>query len=399
MKWGTRALTAIVLFTLCNAGLKAEISVGKGTDFIEIEGPVVFMQQPSLQVGGFGERIGQLGAAHTVAVDRFGNFYVVDDLRNTVKVWSYYTMSSAPLETISSDTIESAGLGPLAGVQAISTGVNNALLQATRLYLLERHRGRVPKSRILMRPYLFSNQWIQLPFTAFLQTPHDLTVDVSGRLVISESGGIVEVLLADGSGRDNRFGEEGIRDLGEIDGLATSTLVAVDSDSEGNIHIADKDHGRIIKLDPSGNVLRVFGGRGDGEHQFRGPIEGVAVDWRGNAYGRDALGDAYLVYAPDGRFLTRLGDNGFDSHQQRNANGFAIDRSSRRFIIADDGNYRVSVHKMTRGQHLSRIYTRYDIPKITSLKPATSSGIGTSVHDLVDPDSGSAKIPASHGTQ
>ncbi len=394
-----RTLGTIFLACLCITNLKAETSVGDRHKFVEIEGPVVFMQQPSLQVGGFRERTDQLGRADAIAVDRWGNFYVLDIVGKFIRIWSYYTLSGEPLEIISSDTIEAAGLGPLAEVRAIFAGAGKGLMQATRLYLLDQDKGSKPASRILMRPYLFSKQWLQLPFTHFRQTPHDLTVDVTGRLIFIENEGIVEVLLPDGSGHDTRFGDHGVLDLQAIDGHDVSSVLAIDSDDEGNIYVADGDHGRIIQLDPRGKFIRVFGSRGAGKHQFRGYIEGVAVDWRGNVYGRDESDGMYLVFAPNGRFLTRLDVSGFDPQLQLNVSNYVIDKLSHRFIIADNDTHRVSIHKMTRGHFLSRIFTRHDNAKFSALNPTHLDRDGLTEHNHGKTASDAKEIPAPLGTQ
>ena len=390
-----RTLGVIALALLCSISVKAETSVGDRHDLVNIDGSVVFMQQPSLQVGGFDERIAQLGRIDKVAVDRLGNFYALDDLHNIIKIWSYYTLNGEPLEIISDDIIQSAGLRALAEVRAISAGARKQPLQATRIYLLDQDKNRTPESRILMRPYLFSQQWIQLPFTEFQQTPHALTVDVSGRLIVSEDKGIVEVLIPNGSRHDSRFADEGVLHLEDIDGHDVFSLQAVDTDDEGNIYVADSNNGRVIKLDPHGNVTRVFGSRGDGRHQFRGPIEGIAVDWRGNVYGLDGSRGTYAVFSPDGRFLTRLGKRDLDPHQQKYANEFVIDKISRRFIIADKENYQISIHEMTRGHFISRIYTHREMAKLSALHPTSNARERLPENKPKEPLSHTTDAPAS----
>jgi streptogramin lyase len=352
-----------------NATVEADISFGDRSDFVKIKGHTVFMNQPALQVGGFGDGNNQLGGADSVEVDHWGNVYAVDDLQNLIKIWSYYTLTGETLEIISSSSIEAAGLDPLAEIRAISSGNPRVSGEATRLYILDRDETRDPEFRILMRPYLFSNAWVQLPFTDFKKTPHDLTVDIFGRLVVSEKKGKLEVLLPDGSDRDSGFADKGILDIEDVDGLDATSLKSVDTDSHGNIYVADKDHGRIIKIDPNGIVLQTFGSRGDGPDQFREEIEGIAVDRRGNVYGRDEAAGSYVVFDSDGTFINRFGERGFEPDQQENADEFAIDKRHHTFIIADNNNYRVSVHQLKRRPFLSRIFTQYDFPTFTLVEP------------------------------
>ncbi|MEN8130235.1 MAG: hypothetical protein ABFS45_08575 [Pseudomonadota bacterium] len=369
-----RMFCMLIIASLGNATVEADISFGDRHDFVKIKGGTVFMNQPALQVGGFGDENNQLGGADTVEVDRWGNLYVVDDLQNLIKVWSYYTRSGEIIEIVSSSSLETAGLDPLAEIRAISSGNPRVPAEATRLYILDRDKDRDPEYRILMRPHLFSNAWVQLPFTDFKKTPHDLTVDVFGRLIVSEKKGKLEVLLPGGSGRDTGFGDKGILDLEDIDGLDATSLKSVDTDRYGNIYVADKDHGRIIKVDPNGTVLRTFGSRGNGPDQFREEVEGIAVDWRGNVYGRDESADSYVVFDADGTFITRFGERGFEPGQQENADEFAIDKRHRRFIIADNNNYRVSAHSLKRRPFLSRVFTQYDFPTFTVVEPVWTVG-------------------------
>jgi len=354
---------------------RADISRGDHHDYVHIRGPVFFMNQPALQVGGFGAGDNQLGGADTVEVDRRGNIYVYDDSQGVIKVWSYTTRTGDVLEIITSASIEAAGLAPLKEVRAISGGNLLHRREATRLYVIDRDKDRTPENRILMRPCLFSQDWTELPFTDFEKTPHDLTVDIFGRLIVSEKKGRIEVLLPDGSGRDISFADDGVLELEDVEGLDASSLKTVDTDFQGNIYVADKDNGRIIKLSPAGEVLQVFGSQGDGPDQFREQVEGIAVDWQGNVYGRDESGDRYLAFAPDGTFLAEFGSRGFEPPQQENADEFTIDKLHGRFVIADNNNYRASVHKMKRrGPFLSRIFTQYDFPESPVVQPVWIAG-------------------------
>lgn len=368
-----RTLGAVALASICGLSVKAQTAVGDRQDLVEIDGPLVFMQQPALQIGEPGDQHDQSWRVDAIAVDRWGNLYAVDSAVNTIRVWSYYTLNGEPLEIITSEAIESAGLGPLRGIRAIFAGAHNTLLQSTSLYLLDQRRDSNSTSRILMRPYLFSEQWVQLPFDEFQQTPHDFTIDDAGRLIVAESNGMVEVLLPDGNERDARFGVGGALHLDDFDGLVASSLVAVDTDAQGNIYVADRDNGRIIKLDANGNIKQGFGSRGDGRHQFHSPVAGVAVDWRGNVYGHDELPNAYLVFAPDGRFITRLAGRGFNLPRQPRTGDFIIDKISRRFIKTDTNTQRISIHAMTRDQFLSRNFTRQAMAKRSVLQPVAVS--------------------------
>ncbi|RMD57753.1 MAG: hypothetical protein D6828_03350, partial [Nitrospirae bacterium] len=345
-----------------------EPPTGDLNDYTRISGNIVFMTQPELQVGGFGSGDNQLAAADTVKVDREGNIYAVDDVQNVIKVWSMDTCTGDVEEIITTEDIEAAGLSPLAEIRGIATGFD------TKLYILDRDKKRDPKYRILMRPHIYSSDWVQLGYTEMQETPHDITVDRFGRIIIAEKKGTLEVLVPRGDRRDPNFGTDGILVMDVIDGLEVSSLKTVDTDRLGFIYVADKDNGRIIKISPRGDVVGVFGSQGEGEDQFREEVEGVGVDWRGNIYGRDESGNRYLVFAPNGTFLASFGERGFEPWQQENADEFVIDKIHRKFIIADNNNYRVSVHSMLRVPFDMNVFTEYDFPEATIVEPLWIAG-------------------------
>ncbi len=353
----------------------ADIIPGDHHDFITISGSLVYMNQPALQVGGFGVGASQLGAADTVDVDRKGNIYVVDDVQRQIKVWRYKNTAGNVSEIIGSADTEAAGLGPLGDIQAIALSQWGGHGSSGVLFIIDRNEARDPEFRLLKRSGSGHHaHWQLLGFSDFQKTPNDLAIDRRGRLIVAEKKGRIEVLLADGSGLDQNFDDDGILNLETVDGIDTDDFKAVDTDRWGNIYVSDKDNGRIIKLSRNGEALMTFGSQGTGEGQFLEQVEGLTLDWRGNVYGRDESGHRNLVFAPDGSFLTTIGARGFEPHQQENADEFVVDRKHRRFIWADNNNYRASVHNMNRGWFLSRIFTQYDFPVFPVVQPAWIAG-------------------------
>ncbi len=350
----------------------ADIIPGDKNDLTPIAKSVIYMNQPILQVGGFGEGANQLGGADTVELDKYGNIYVVDDIQRLIKVWEYDSPDGDVLEIIGSDDLVSAGLAPLGDIQAIAIDRHGKDHDA--LYVLDRDKDRDPEFRILRRSALQPYQWSQLAFTDFEKTPNDLIIDKHGSIIVVEKKGRIEVLLPDGSGHDTGFADNGILKVDDFDGIDTDDFKAVDLDKSGNIYVSDKDVGRILKISPDGEVLQSFGSQGPGADQFLEQVEGLAVDWKGNVYGRDESGDRVLAFDPDGDFLTSVGERGFDPHQQENADEFTIDWSHKRFVWADNNNYRVSSHKMHKGQFMSGIFTEYDFPDAPVVQPAWIAG-------------------------
>ena len=349
--------------------------------------------QPSLQLGGFGEGPDQLGGADSVEVDHRGNVYVVDDVQRQIKVWKYHTRNGQVHEIVGSGDVEAAGLGPLGEIRGIAIDRNGRGRHGRdALYILDRDKNRDPELRILLRRAQDDDEdedehdedddededdarWSQLAFTDFQKTPNDLAIDRWGRIIVAEKKGIIEVLSPDGSAHDTNFANAGVLKVDEYGGIETDDFKAVDIDHQGNIYVSDKDVGRMLAISPEGVVVQSFGSQGPGHDQFLEQVEGIAVDWRGNVYGRDESGDRILAFAPDGSFLAAFGERGFDPHQQENADEFTIDVRRKRFIWADNNNYRVSVHQMRHRRRVrSRIFTQYDFPEAPVVEPVWIAG-------------------------
>ena len=347
-------------------------SNGDPSGFVSLGAGRRFVLDPLLQVGGFGSGPDQLAGADTVKVDSYGAMYVIDDSQNIIRVYPSQTCSGDALETIDTATIENAGLGALATLQAIA--VDNPDNGPTELFLIDRDANRVPESRILKRTGGAGGSWAQLPFTDFTNRPNDLVVDPFKRLLVAERNGSIDALLIDGSAKDLSFADQGTLELDEFEGLEVDDFKAIDVDLSGQIYVSDKDTGRILSINADGTPLLSIGSQGPGPEQFREEVEGVGVDRRGLVYGRDESGDRFLVFDAAGSFVAAFGERGFDVKQQENADEFFIDKQHDRFYIADDGNYRVSVHRMRPGGFWSNVLTDYDFPNAPQLDPVWIAG-------------------------
>jgi DNA-binding beta-propeller fold protein YncE len=77
-------------------------------------------------------------------------------------------------------------------------------------------------------------------------------------------------------------------------------------DAKGNIFIADgSGNARIVKLDPSGEYIKAWGGRGAGNGQFAN-IHTLAIDANGNVYAGDQGNHRISVFDNDGNFLKTI---------------------------------------------------------------------------------------------
>ncbi len=317
---------------------------------IPLDGPVQFHPVPSLQFGGFGPNKDQLGGAETIEVDSEGNIYVVDDRQGLIKVW---TQDGKLIEQIKPEDVVGKKSKALGKVLALATGSSFQSKDNSQLYILDEDKNRFPKHRIVSRGSRKSQKWKQLYHVHFFAKPRDMTVDVWGRIIVSQTKGTIEVLAPDGTHRDSKFGNRGVLKLSTVAGVKVGALKAVDTDLRGNIYVTDKDNGRVLRVDSTGRIILVIGSQGSLSHQIGKEAEGIAIDWRGNIFVRDEEKNRFVVFNSRGEYLNSFGEIGFKAHQQAQADEFVIDKLRNRFIIADHRNYRISIHSLSRNEKLN----------------------------------------------
>lgn len=88
-------------------------------------------------------------------------------------------------------------------------------------------------------------------------------------------------------------------------GSPGSTVV----DKAGNVFVSffGSDEGNLQKYDPEGNLITSWGGTGDGDGQFAGRIEDIAIDQNGNIYVTDSYNHRIQKFDNDGNFLLKIG--------------------------------------------------------------------------------------------
>lgn len=93
--------------------------------------------------------------------------------------------------------------------------------------------------------------------------------------------------------------------VGALDGEAWETfgsIADVGFDGRGNLHVLDREAGRVVVVDREGRHLRTVGRQGDGPGEFRMP-GAMAVARDGRVVVFDMGHRALLVFGPDGDFL------------------------------------------------------------------------------------------------
>ena len=114
----------------------------------------------------------------------------------------------------------------------------------------------------------------------------------------------------------------------------------------------------VIELDPAGNVVRSWGGPGDG-FEWPASEHGIHVDHQGHVWiGGNAAGDAHVLkFTADGDFLLQIGRAGQSGGSNDTANlgrpaGIRVDPDANEVYIADGyGNRRVIVFDADSGEY------------------------------------------------
>ena len=130
----------------------------------------------------------------------------------------------------------------------------------------------------------------------------------------------------------------------------------------------------VIELDPEGNVLRSWGGPGDG-YEWPENEHGIHVDPEGNVWlGGNGPGDAHVLkFTGDGEFLLQIGRAGLSGGSNDTDNlgrpaAIEVDLAAREVYIADGyGNRRVVVFDSETGEYKRHWGAYGDRPDDTAL--------------------------------
>jgi len=130
-----------------------------------------------------------------------------------------------------------------------------------------------------------------------LEEPNGIAIDHAGNIYVTEVGSNhrVQKLAPDGT-----FIAEW---KGPDVGFYGPRRIAIGSDDA--IYVVDQGRARIVKFSPDGQVLTVWGGKGNGDGQFDDHTS-VALDPRTNkVYVADPRNKRIQVFDSNGRFLTK----------------------------------------------------------------------------------------------
>ncbi len=158
------------------------------------------------------------------------------------------------------------------------------------------------------------------------------------------------VLVADKTGRIQRFGAEGrfIKSW-KMPEYENGKPVGMSVGPDGLLYVADTHYHRVVVFDLDGNEIRRWGrlGRGDGEFIYptdvafvgRGAdMQVLVAEYGGN--------DRISVFRPDGTFIRTVGAFGMDRGQLSRPEAMAVDEARGRVYVADACNHRIAVYNL-----------------------------------------------------
>ncbi|MFB9863610.1 gluconolactonase [Rufibacter immobilis] len=199
---------------------------------------------------------------------------------------------------------------------------------------------------------------------ARLRNPEGVAFDAAGNIIFADRGNhSIKKVTPDGvvttiAGNGSSGAIDGPVDVARFNG---PWKVAVDH--LGNIIVADATHHRIRKITPDGVVSTVAGGTSGYVNakgtaaRFNGPIA-VATDLQGNIFVADNNNHAVRKIAPDGTVTTLagngagFGDGVWPNAKLRNPSGVFVDPQGN-VLVADRGNHRI--RKITQDGVVSTI--------------------------------------------
>jgi DNA-binding beta-propeller fold protein YncE len=109
----------------------------------------------------------------------------------------------------------------------------------------------------------------------------------------------------------------------------------LDVDRHGNIYAIDIGNLRIQKLDGNGNYQAQWGAQGNGDGEFKDPID-IAVDQENNIYVADIWNNTVQKFDSAGNFLLRWGTTGYQDGQFQEIFSLAIDPDGN-VLVAEAG--------------------------------------------------------------
>jgi DNA-binding beta-propeller fold protein YncE len=233
--------------------------------------------------------------------------------------------------------------------------------------------------------YHSAPDFLKLPPDTYLGEATGVTVNSKGHVFVFSRGSTTGPAYAAAAAQLLEFAPDGkfLREIGH-DLYAWSFAHTVKVDKDDNIWVTDKGSDMVIKFNPEGRVVMVFGRKQEASDEGTEPLKhvkpplppvdgmfrqvtDVAWDAAGNTYISDGYVNSRIAKVDkDGNWLKSWGEPGDQPGQFNVPHSIAVDGQNN-IYVADRGNRRIQVFN-TDGKFL-RQFT-IDVPAPADARPA-----------------------------
>ena len=251
-------------------------------------------------------------------------------------------------------------------------------------------------------PYRSVPDFLKLPSDMYLGEVSGVAVNSKQHIFVLHRGNTTGPAYAAAAAQLLEFSPDGrfIREIGH-NLYAWSFAHDVKVDRDDNVWVTDKGSDMVIKFNPEGRVVMVFGRKQEASDEETGPLKhpkpplppvdgrfrqvtDVTWDSQGNTYISDGYINSRVAKVDkDGNWIMSWGEPGSQPGQFNTPHSIATDAQDR-IYVADRGNGRIQVFD-TEGKFLRQI--RIDLPLPPNARPAIGNKPGPEVQGTFAPGS------------
>ena len=244
--------------------------------------------------------------------------------------------------------------------------------------------------------------FLKLPPSVYLGETAGVAVNSKGHVFVFTRGNSSGPAYGASAAQLLEFGPDGtyLREIGH-NLYAWSYAHAVKVDKEDNIWVTDKGSDMVIKFDPEGRVVMVFGRKQEASDENTGPVKHIkpplppidgqfrqVTDMTWDAAGNTYISDGYInsrvaKVDKNGKWLKSFGEPGDKPGQFTTPHSIAADAQGKYFCLQDRGNRRIQIFDGD-GKFLRQITidVPFDyasaVPAIGNKPPANAAGTQSS---------------------
>jgi hypothetical protein len=234
-------------------------------------------------------------------------------------------------------------------------------------------------------PYRSVSDFLKLPADLYLGEVAGVSLNSKGHIFVFSRGQTTGPAYGAAAAQLLEFGADGkfIREIGH-NLYAWSFAHSVKVDKDDNIWVADKGSDMVIKFNPEGRVIMVFGRKQEASDEGTEPLKhprppllpvdgmfrqvtDMAWDAAGNTYISDGYVNSRIAKVDkEGNWLKSWGEPGSEPGQLNTPHSIAVDAQGQVYV-ADRGNRRIQVFD-SEGKVLRQIVI--DVPVDPKARPA-----------------------------